>query len=61
MRPPRRTLCPVTKKIQYAKELDAKIALFKSQAAQRKGDDNRGECRYYQCPRCRQWHLTSRK
>ena len=42
------------KKIRYKTEVDAKIALaFMPDKPKRK------ECRAYQCPKCRGFHLTS--
>lgn len=57
----RNKICPATGKLQFVKRLDAAIALFKARAEQRQGNDNRGECRYYLCPKCKKYHLTSKR
>jgi hypothetical protein len=41
-------------KIRYRNELDAKIALWSTSRR------DRDECRYYRCPRCGGFHLTSK-
>ena len=46
------------RKIRYRSEVDAKIALMDIARRRDQGKENRKECRYYRCPRCRGWHLT---
>lgn len=44
------------RKIRYRNELDAKLALA---STQRSRNPRRKERRYYRCPECKSWHLTS--
>lgn len=50
-------------KARFGTELDAKIALANTQgvaaSARHRPEDRRGEQRYYRCPACKGWHLTS--
>lgn len=39
-------------------EIDAKLALFSAQS-RREHNAKRQEQSYYECPRCKKWHLTS--
>jgi hypothetical protein len=48
-------------KIPYRTELEAKAALDSTQGAAARGHDKRGECRFYRCPICRKFHLTSKE
>lgn len=45
------------RKIRFRTELEAKIALPRSQFKQ---SSKREECRVYRCPNCHGWHMTSR-
>jgi len=45
-------------KRRYRSKLDAKIALASTQAGH---SSRREECRFYRCPSCFGWHLTSKK
>ena len=45
-----------TRKIRYRTKLDAKLALA---STQRSRNPRREERRYYRCPACKGWHLTS--
>lgn len=47
-------------KIRYSTELDAKIALASTRRARRGSPSGKEECRYYLCPQCRGYHLTSK-
>lgn len=44
-------------KVRYRDELGARIALA---STHRSNDPRREECRYYRCPFCHGYHLTSR-
>lgn len=44
------------RKIRYRTKLDAKLALA---STQRSRNPRREEHRYYRCPACKGWHLTS--
>lgn len=44
------------RKIRYRTKLDAKLALA---STQRSRNPRREERRYYRCPACKGWHLTS--
>lgn len=47
-------------KLQYRTEREAKIALVDAITTRNaKGRNQRKECRYYVCPVCHYWHLTS--
>ncbi|AOZ63843.1 hypothetical protein SEA_WEASELS2_265 [Rhodococcus phage Weasels2] len=46
-----------TKK-RYRDELNAKIALMNTSLRDK---EKRKECRYYKCPKCRGFHLTSQQ
>lgn len=45
-------------KVRYRTKLDAMIALASTQRSQ---ETKREERRFYRCPDCRGWHLTSQK
>ncbi|KFI50058.1 hypothetical protein [Bifidobacterium biavatii] len=47
-------------KIRYSTELDAKIALASTRRARRGAVSAKEECRYYLCPQCHGYHLTSK-
>ena len=56
--------CPITGKVRLGERKDARLVLeFIRRCAQT--DAGRGvvsrrrECRFYRCPHCRGWHLTS--
>jgi len=53
------TTCPKTGKLRYRDELGARIALAKLQS--RRSSKRRLERRYYHCPFCSGWHLTSKE
>lgn len=57
-RPPRRgpPRCPQTAKVRYRDALAAKLALLDCARSPRGG---REETRYYRCPFCGGYHLTS--
>ncbi len=46
-------------KIQYRTEREAKLALVAAITGKNRGRNHRRECRYYRCPTCHFWHLTS--
>ncbi|NEG69554.1 hypothetical protein [Bifidobacterium choloepi] len=48
---------PSCGKIRYPSAIAARLALASMQSATANGD--RQECRYYRCPDCHGWHLTS--
>jgi hypothetical protein len=50
----------ICRKKRYMDELSAKFALSQ---ARRVGNykANRNECRVYYCPKCKGWHLTSKR
>lgn len=54
--------CP-TGKYPYPTEHQAKVALRTAQQSRltRAGRRRRHECRYYRCPECGRWHLTSKR
>lgn len=43
-------------KVRYIKVIDVIIAL---KAVKRKWKDKRKDCRYYYCPKCSNYHLTT--
>jgi hypothetical protein len=49
--------CPSGKK-GYRDKIGAMLALAETQSASRGSD--REESRYYRCPKCKHWHLSSR-
>lgn len=51
--------CP-TGKVKYASEHDAQIALVGALVNRNRGRLQRHEQRWYQCPMCTGWHLTSK-
>jgi hypothetical protein len=56
---PRRKDCFATGKRRYSTANDAALALSMARSSvNRTGQAN--EIRYYQCPHCHAWHLTSK-
>lgn len=49
----------VTRKTRYVSERDAQVALASTVVARNVGSSRRHECRWYECPLCGGWHLTS--
>ena len=49
-----------TGKIRFATEHDAQVALVGAVVGRNRGKTQRHEQRYYVCPFCAGWHLTSR-
>lgn len=57
MSEPHRT-CPSGKR-RLVDEREAKTELVGAILKRNKGSQRRRECRYYECPICKGWHLTS--
>lgn len=54
----RTSRCAKSGKVRYRTSLDAKIALAKTHRSRK---PKRDEKRYYRCPYCDGWHLTSKE
>lgn len=50
--------CP-TRKVRYRDQAEVKVALNRTKAKGNLGDKRRREARFYRCPMCNGWHLTS--
>jgi len=53
-----RRKCP-TGKVKYLTEQEARTELVGTVVAKNAGRGHRHECRWYACPMCKGWHLTS--
>ena len=49
------------RKRRFRTRIDAQMALLRTQAKADRGHPRRHERRYYRCPHCAGWHLTSRE
>ena len=53
--------CHVTNKVRYRDPREARTGLWSAQEANRRGYSRRHESRFYKCPFCKGWHLTSKE
>lgn len=47
------------RKVGYATEREAQLALVSAIVAKNRGKNQRRERRWYECPKCHRWVLTS--
>ncbi len=58
-RPGSPAYCFAARKRRYPSEAEAQAALVDVTMRRNEGRAHRAECRFYECKKCKGWHLTS--